>query len=167
MMFSQQLNTHRLLKRLAKALIRLCLWAGWSEALLVAHTTMLEIPCHSSLDFPQGVTLMYVGLDPIARLLVQNHFVEHDNPSNTTAGRKKRPSPTLGRFYFYLKYDTLSKKNRPSVGLCFFRNKYQNILPGIGHYKKSEWLTRLLGSLSSLVRVLAYVLPLCIMERLV
>ena len=41
-----------------------------------------------------------------ARLLVENPFVEHDNSSNTTAGRKKRPSPTLGRFYFYLKYDT-------------------------------------------------------------
>ena len=65
----------------------------------------------------------------------------------------RTPSLTLGRFYFYLKYDTWSKKNRPSVGLCFFRNKYQNILPGIKHYKKSELLTRLLGKLSSLVRV--------------
>ena len=45
-----------------------------------------------------------------ARLLVENPFVEHDNSSNTTAGRKKRPSPTLGRFYFYLHYDTLSNK---------------------------------------------------------
>ena len=45
----------------------------------------------------------------------------------------------------------LVEKNRPSVGLCFFRHKYQNILTGIGHYKKSEWLTRLLGKLSSLV----------------
>ena len=47
-MFSQWLNTHRLCKRLAKALIRLRERAGLSEALLVAHTTLLEIPCHGS-----------------------------------------------------------------------------------------------------------------------
>ena len=39
------LNNHRILKRLAKALIRLRVRAGWSEALLVAHTTLLEISC--------------------------------------------------------------------------------------------------------------------------
>ena len=32
-------------KRQAKSLIRLCIWAGWSEALLVAQTTLLEIWC--------------------------------------------------------------------------------------------------------------------------
>ena len=36
---------HRILKRLAKALIRLRVCAGWSEALLVAHTTLLEVSC--------------------------------------------------------------------------------------------------------------------------
>ena len=35
--------TLRIFKRLAKALIRLRICAGWSEALLVAHTTMMEI----------------------------------------------------------------------------------------------------------------------------
>ena len=35
-------------KRLAKALIRLHVCAGWSEVLLVALTTLLEIPCHGS-----------------------------------------------------------------------------------------------------------------------
>ena len=34
--------------RLAKGLIRLRICAGWSEALLVAHTTLLEISCHGS-----------------------------------------------------------------------------------------------------------------------
>ena len=38
----------RILKRLAKALIRLRVCAGWSEALLVAHTKLLEISCTSS-----------------------------------------------------------------------------------------------------------------------
>ena len=41
--------TLRLFKRLAKALIRLCICAGWSEALLVAHTTLMEISCHGSI----------------------------------------------------------------------------------------------------------------------
>ena len=34
--------------RLAKALIRLPVCAGWSEPLLVAHTTLFEISCHGS-----------------------------------------------------------------------------------------------------------------------
>ena len=34
--------------RHAKALIRLRVYAGWSEPLLVTHTTLLEISCHSS-----------------------------------------------------------------------------------------------------------------------
>ena len=35
-------------KRLAMVLIRLRIWAGWSEPLLVAHTTLLKISCHDS-----------------------------------------------------------------------------------------------------------------------
>ena len=45
MMFRQKLNTHRILKGQAKALIILQVCAGWSEPLLVAHTTMLDISC--------------------------------------------------------------------------------------------------------------------------
>ena len=41
-------DTHRIFKRLAKALISLSVCAGWSEPLLVAHTTLLEISCHAS-----------------------------------------------------------------------------------------------------------------------
>ena len=48
MKFSQQLNTHNIVKRLAKALISLRVCAGWSEPLLVAHTTLLEISCCGS-----------------------------------------------------------------------------------------------------------------------
>ena len=43
-----KLNTHRISKRLAKALIRPRVCAGWSEPLLVAHTTLLEISCRGS-----------------------------------------------------------------------------------------------------------------------
>ena len=46
---SSFVNNHRILKRLAKALIRLHVCAGWSEALLVAHTTLLEISCTGSI----------------------------------------------------------------------------------------------------------------------
>ena len=50
--FSQYHNTHRILKRLARALIRLCICAGCSEAkLLVAHTSLLEISCRGSFCF--------------------------------------------------------------------------------------------------------------------
>ena len=47
-LFGQWLNTHRIFKRLEKALIRLRVCAGWSEPLLVSHTTLLEISCHGS-----------------------------------------------------------------------------------------------------------------------
>ena len=40
--------SHRIFKRQAKALIRLRICAGWSEPLLVAHTTLLEISCQGS-----------------------------------------------------------------------------------------------------------------------
>ena len=39
MLFSQKLNSRRIFKRLAKALISLRICAGWSEPLLVAHNT--------------------------------------------------------------------------------------------------------------------------------
>ena len=48
MVFSQKLYSHRIFKPLAKALIRLRICAGWSEPLLVAHITLLEITCHGS-----------------------------------------------------------------------------------------------------------------------
>ena len=48
MLLGQQLNSHEIFKWQAKALIRLRVCAGWSEPLLVAHTTLLEISCHGS-----------------------------------------------------------------------------------------------------------------------
>ena len=43
MLFGQQLNSHRMIKRFGKALIRLRECAGWSEPLPVADNTLLEI----------------------------------------------------------------------------------------------------------------------------
>ena len=48
MKLCQLLDSYRIFKRLAKALIRLRVCAGCSEALLVAHTTLLEISCRGS-----------------------------------------------------------------------------------------------------------------------
>ena len=55
----------KIFKRLAKTLIRLRIWAGWSEPLLVTHTTLLEISCHSlflvSFFSPFWALLLRVG----------------------------------------------------------------------------------------------------------
>ena len=40
--------SHRIYKRQAKALISLRVCAGWSEPLLVVHTSLLEISCRGS-----------------------------------------------------------------------------------------------------------------------
>ena len=50
MMISQWLYNHRIFKRLAKALIRLRQCAGLSDALLVVHTTLLEISSRDSFN---------------------------------------------------------------------------------------------------------------------
>ena len=50
---------------------QLNLWAGWSEALLVAHTTLLEILCHDSntvsIDYH---TLLICLAQPLAKALI-------------------------------------------------------------------------------------------------
>ena len=50
------LNTHRIFKRRAKALIRLRVCAGWSEPLLVAHTILLEISDEPVHEISNNVT---------------------------------------------------------------------------------------------------------------
>ena len=49
--FVSSLISHRIFKRLAKALIRLCICPVWSETLLVAHTTLLETHAVAQLIF--------------------------------------------------------------------------------------------------------------------
>ena len=76
MMFSQKLNSHRIFKRLAKALIRLRVCAGCSEPLLVAHTTLLEIPCHGSnyIFFSERKKKCVPTLSKIFKTITQNTF---------------------------------------------------------------------------------------------
>ena len=50
MIFSQWQKSHRVFKRTAKALIILPICVGWSEPLLVAHTTLLQISCCDSYE---------------------------------------------------------------------------------------------------------------------
>ena len=57
---SKRCSVSSLTQRLAKALIRLCICAGWSEALLVQHTTLLEISCHGSIIFYGGSDFAYI-----------------------------------------------------------------------------------------------------------
>ena len=51
MISGQYVNSRRIFKRLAQALIRLRVCAGWSETLLVAHTTLLEISCRGPNEY--------------------------------------------------------------------------------------------------------------------
>ena len=56
--WNRGINSHRIIKGQAKVLIRLRVCAGWSEPLLVAHTTMLEISCHGLnyiIEFYRGI----------------------------------------------------------------------------------------------------------------
>ena len=46
--------------RLVKALISLCVCAGWSEPLQVAHTTLLEISCCVSNASSEHYTVLFV-----------------------------------------------------------------------------------------------------------
>ena len=61
-MFVQKLNIHIIFKRQANALIRLCVCAGWSEPLLVAQTTLLEISCRGSNNIVKKDAIVGVGL---------------------------------------------------------------------------------------------------------
>ena len=73
--------------RLAKALIRLRVCAGWSECLLVADTTLLEISCDGSSSFVQ-VCRSSVGVclenDQNEELSRDNHFQNAPTISQST-----------------------------------------------------------------------------------
>ena len=73
---SRPLVIHRIFKRLTKALIRLHLLAGWSEPLLVAHTTLLEISCRSSNEVISCVPLFLLSLLRSIRLEKMALFLE-------------------------------------------------------------------------------------------
>ena len=85
MMVSQHLKDHRIFKRLAKALIRLCICAGWSEALLVAHTTLMEIPSRSSFAF---CLLIHVGSLYCSQCIREYHQMRKLMTSFILNGRK-------------------------------------------------------------------------------
>ena len=82
MMFSQKLNTHIMFKRLAKALIRLRVCAGWSEALLDAHTTLLEISCRGSYEPAYQIIWISVCFTRIYRgpdMMVMYYGIYHND----------------------------------------------------------------------------------------
>ena len=59
---SSLIDIHIIFKRQAKALIRLRVYAGWSEPLLVAHTTLLEISCRGSNNIVYKDVIVGLGL---------------------------------------------------------------------------------------------------------
>ena len=69
MVLSQKLNNHRILKRLAKALISLRVCAGWSETLLVTYTKLLEISCTGSYLILKQFFFIMIEHDIITSLL--------------------------------------------------------------------------------------------------
>ena len=75
------INSHRIFKSLAKALVRLCVCAGWSEPLLVAHTTLLEISCRGTIMIL--VRMMFASIEgsdetaQIARAFKESRSVDN------------------------------------------------------------------------------------------
>ena len=59
---SSLIDTHIIFKRQAKALIRLRVCAGWSDPLLVARTTLLEISCRGSNNIVSKDVIVGLGL---------------------------------------------------------------------------------------------------------
>ena len=85
-MFGQLPKSHEIFKRLAMALIRLRVYAGWSEPLLVSHTTLLEISCRGSIHFWKWFSAMiplflYQNLVSVITRFATN---AHERPRMTT-----------------------------------------------------------------------------------
>ena len=72
MMFGHWPKSHRIFKRLTRALIRLRICAGWSESLLVAHTTLLAISCCGSIIEKKTQMLDMVTVCEIVHFFDQN-----------------------------------------------------------------------------------------------
>ena len=99
MMFGQYLKSHRILKRIAKTLIRLRVCAGWSEALLVAHTILLEIQCRGS--YVKKSSKIYSLVKEKCKTLIQNRKNEAIDQNNNTCSFEILSS-FKGRFGEYL-----------------------------------------------------------------
>ena len=68
---------YRIFKQLAKALIRLRVCEGWSELLLVAHTTLLEISCRG-LFTVNNKSHYFSQLDQYKNNLYQVHISKNE-----------------------------------------------------------------------------------------
>ena len=73
-MFGKWPWSHIIFKRLAKALIRLHISAGWIEPLLVAHTTLLEISCCDSIILMKNCKL-YLNCFPASYFFKPRFFI--------------------------------------------------------------------------------------------
>ena len=77
---------HRVFERQAKALTRLRVYAGLSEALLVAHTTLFEISCTDSYVFISVLCAnLIVYSQYVWSLYIRNQIIEFAYLSNMRA----------------------------------------------------------------------------------
>ena len=95
MSFDQYLNTHRIFKRLAKALIRLRVRTGWSEPLLDAHTTLLEISCCG--------TNVLAWLARIHSYVTIPQYFNYTFCISSNFDFNFMMFPSLSRYHFYIK----------------------------------------------------------------
>ena len=141
-------NSHRIFEQLAKTLIKLRVCEGWSEASLVAHTTLLEILCRGSFillatfwtndgHFIQMVLFYQVDV----RLMHVNAFFEWRGsllntcePTLTLSPRKSYITMYIPTIYFKCTWVypegwdrgnwPLSTPGKSQVVTHFLRNKY-------------------------------------------
>ena len=103
-MFGQLPKGHKLFKQLANALIRLRVYAGWSEPLLVSHTTLLELNSLLKMIFSNDTSVLYgKGMfdNPIryerTRTPANDHEYYHgttrNDPDPATVELRFRPLP--------------------------------------------------------------------------
>ena len=98
-MFGQLPKGHKLFKRLANALIRLRVYAGWSEPLLVSHTTLLELNSLLKMIFSNNTSVFIpeycVSDNPIRYERTRTPTNDHEYYHGTTSNRTKVPTIVL------------------------------------------------------------------------
>ena len=137
MVFSQKLNTHIIFKRLAKALIRLRVSAGWSEPLLVAHTTLLKISCRGSfVCLPKGclkVVWKWLGI-----------YCWTSGPPGVCHSLCWSPDTILDLWNLIMEH---TSKGACDFCICLRRFRHYTYLPRCQGFLSHCWATKFLANL--------------------
>ena len=107
------LTIHGIFKRLAKSLIRLRVCAGWSEPLLVAHATLLEISCRGSIQvfFDLSLRNSFLASGDFRHLLIT--LANSLDPDQRTDRFWTKLFGTLIEFLKYFLKKLILKKSQP------------------------------------------------------